>query len=183
MNKKAAIGLSMNVLVVIIISLVILGGGITLLYKFIGGAEDLHTQLKEQTDQELERLLVDKGKKVALPMNFKSLYRGDNHVFGVGILNIDQQAYGNQFRIEVELSSFYNELNEDNTDSVNVNLEQWLLYNKKPLSISENDHDKEYVYINVPKEALRGKYIFNVRIFSEDSQYGNTQKVNIDVIG
>jgi hypothetical protein len=183
MNKKAAIGLSMNVLVVIIISLVILAGGITLLYKFIGGAENLHTQLKEKTDQELQRLLVDKGKKVALPLNFVSLHREDSHVFGIGMLNIDEPAYGTKFRIETSLSSYYDESNEDKTDTANVNLDEWLLYNEEPLTISENDYGREYVYLTVPKTAANGKYIFNVKVFSEKGQYGNTQKVNVDVIG
>src|SRR3989344_2758265 len=101
MHKKGAIGLAVDVLVIIIISLVILAGGITILYKFIGGAEQTKAQLDERTNQELERLLVDQGQQVALPLHTAAIERGDSHVFGLGILNIG--GVGNQFKVQVEL--------------------------------------------------------------------------------
>src|SRR3989338_1661935 len=87
MNHKGAIELSVNTLVVVIISLVILAGGITLLYKFIAGAEEIKADLDARTTEELERLLVQQGKKVALPLHVADVERGKTHVFGLGILN------------------------------------------------------------------------------------------------
>src|SRR3989344_8163548 len=101
-DTKGAIELSMNMLVMIIISIVILTGGMVLLYKFIGGAEDIKSQLDTRTDSELERLLVDQGKQVALPLHTATVTRGESHVFGIGILNIG--SVGNEFLLRVELS-------------------------------------------------------------------------------
>ena len=85
--KKGALGLSVETLVIIIISLVILSAGITLIYQFISGAEDIKAQLDQKTQEELDRLLVTQGKKVALPMHVATIRRGESHVFGIGILN------------------------------------------------------------------------------------------------
>ena len=66
MRKKGAIELSMSTLVIVIISMVVLGLGVKLLYSFVSGTEQIKGQLDEQTQTELQRLLVDQGKQVAL---------------------------------------------------------------------------------------------------------------------
>ncbi|MBT3813815.1 hypothetical protein HOE37_04955 [Candidatus Woesearchaeota archaeon] len=176
MNKKAAIGLSINTLVVVIISLVVLAGGITLLYKFIGGAEEIKGELDAKTKTELERLLVDQGKPVALPLHVAYVNRGEQHVFGIGILNIG--GVGDKFNIEVGLSKVL-----DETESqVSVSgTDTWLLFNTKSIKILEGEHVSESILVNVPKTAPNGQYIFSVKIFSDSKQYGNTQKFYVNV--
>jgi len=185
MNKKAAIGLSINTLVVIIISLVILAGGISLLYKFIGGADDLKSQLDEQTKAELERLLVNQGKQVALPLHVADVYSGEQHVFGLGILNIGGEDIGNQFSIMVGLSKATDGQNNEITLSVKDDAEQWYLFEKETMIIEEGEHRKESIHVSVPNDALKGQYIFNVKVLhtpgDEDAQYGNTQKFYVNV--
>lgn len=176
MNKKAAIGLSINTLVVIIISLVVLGGGITLLYKFIGGAEDIKSELDEKTKTELERLLIDQGKPVALPLHVAYVNRGEQHVFGIGILNIG--GVGDQFNIEVELSKA---LDQTETEMSVSGTETWLLFNQDSMQILEGEHISEGILVNVPKTTLTGQYIFSVRVYSNGNQYGNTQKFYVNV--
>ncbi len=177
MNKKAAIGLSINTLVVIIISLIILAGGVTLLYKFIGGAEQLKTDLDTKTEAELEKLLVDQGKRVALPLQVASVSRGEGHVFGLGILNIG--GVGNSFRIIVDLSAALDELeNEFTAPEAN----SWSFYDDNAIIIPESGHEKKGIMVTVPKDAKKGKYIFNAKIILENGeQYGNTQKFYVNV--
>ena len=86
--KRGAIGLAINMIVIIILSIVILGLGIAFLQSIMGGANDLKADLDAQTSNELERLMMDQNKKVAVPLNTATLFGGDTHVFGVGILNI-----------------------------------------------------------------------------------------------
>lgn len=181
-SKKGAMELSMNTIVIVIISLVILGSGITLLYKFIGGAEDIKSKLDERTDDELERLLVDQGKQVALPLHIANVERGDSHVFGIGILNTDDNL--ETFHLEVSLSKVINLQEEDITTSDEVQKEApetWLLYNDQEFNIKESQHYKEEIVVNIPEEALTGQYIFNAKVFSNELQYGNTQKFYVNV--
>src|SRR3989338_1747735 len=175
MNTRGSIELSMNVFVIILISLVILAGGITLLYKFLGGAEDIKAQLDEKTNEELERLLVDQGKQVALPLHTATIFRGESHVFGIGILNIG--SVGNEFLLRVELSKVVDEQEQDITPTLNkAEVESWLLYNTEPIILEENGHEKEVILVKVAPDTPKGQYIFNAYVFLSDgsSQYGNT---------
>ncbi len=178
LNKKAAIGLSIETLVVIIISLIILAGGVALIYQFIYNAEEIKGQLDEKTNAELERLLVDEGKEVALPKNVAIIERGNNHVFGIGVLNVDVE---NMFVITVEFSVAVDKQGNDlgvTADDVGG----WLLYDSEPIKLEEGQHKKESILVKVPKEALVGQYIFNVKVWDiSENQYGNTQKFIVDV--
>lgn len=176
MHKKGALELPVNMLVVIIISLVILASGITLLYKFIGGAEEFKRDIDAKTDAELERLLVDQGQKVALPLYTATVERGENHVFGIGILNIREET--NTFRVRVELSKVVDAQEQDITASVDkAAVEEWLLYDVELFSLEQNENHKQAISVNVDDAALPAQYIFNAKVFlADDEQYGNTQK-------
>lgn len=171
----------MNVFVIILISLVILAGGITLLYKFLGGAVDVKAQLDEKTNEELERLLVDQGKQVALPLHTATIFRGESDVFGIGILNIGN--VGNEFLLRVELSKVVDEQEQDITTTVDkAGVESWLLYNTEPIILDENGHEKEVILVKVSPDTPKGQYIFNAYIFlASGEQYGNTQKFIVTV--
>ena len=180
MNKKGAIGLSINAIVVIIISLVVLGGGISLLYKFISGAEQLKGDLDKRTADELERLLIDQGKKVALPLHVASVSRGDGHVFGIGILN--SQDTEQSFFVNVKLRKVIDETEADITSQVSPQLvEEWVFYNTEALVISSGTHHKEAILVNVPNEALKGQYIFTATVTMSGVTYGNPQTFYVSV--
>lgn len=183
--KKGAIDLSMNVLVTIIISLVILGSGITLLYNFIGGAEELKAELDQRTAQELERLLVDQGERVALPLHAATVLRGENHVFGIGILNIKDGV--TDFQIMVDLSDAFDKQNELIVTST-IDLNQWIFYDESIFSLDANEHQKEAILVTVPKDAVPGKYVFVATVVNPpcavvdaDCRYGNPQTFFVTV--
>jgi len=182
MKKRGAIGLSVNVLVVIIISLVILVGGITLLYKFIGGAEEIKAELDQKTTEELERLLVGQGKKVALPLHVATVQRGDSHVFGIGIMNMKENA--ETFVIRITLKKVADEGLNDITQQVDQGaVVKWVLYNPAGIQVLPNDHHKESILVNVPKEAVKGQYIYTATVYDSANQvYGNPQKFFVNVI-
>ncbi len=180
MQKKGAIGLSMNVLVVIIISLVVFGMGVTMLYSFIGGASDIKDKLDAKTSEELERLLVNQGKMVALPFHVADIERDDMHIFGIGIMNIG--GVGEEFYIQITLSNAYNEDDEDITELVKAGITEWFLFNDEAINIQEGGHVKENIAVTVPKEALKGQYIFVARVYVDDVLYGNKQNFIVNVI-
>lgn len=173
--KKGAIALSINMLVVVIISLVILGAGVSLLYKFIGGAEELKRSLDQRTNEELDRLLINQGQQVALPRSTAEVFRGDEHVFGIGILNIDSRK---EFSIEVHFSTGVDE-SGNKIDAVDET--EWLLYNSEEFSLEQNENQKEAILVIVPNNVVKGQYIFNAKVYSENEQYGNTQKMVVVV--
>ncbi|MFA6460632.1 MAG: hypothetical protein WCV90_00050 [Candidatus Woesearchaeota archaeon] len=178
-NKRATIGMSVETIVVVIISLVVLTGGITLMYNWIYGAESIKGQLDERTNTELDRLLVDQGKQVALPRNVGDVSRGEGHIFGVGVLNIGAQ---NVFHITVDFVEGKDEAGNAITE---VDLPSWVLYNDQSFTLDEGQNVKELISLQVPKNVPLGQYIFDVRIWSgtisEEKVYGNPQKIIINV--
>jgi hypothetical protein len=180
-GKKGAIELSVNTLVVVIISVVILGGGLALLYSLVSQSWHVKDQLDDQTTAEIERLLTDEGKPVALPFHFAEIVRGDNAVFGVGILN--KGGVSGSFYLNVELSSAVNEAGED--ISAQVDVIDWLTYYTKEILLEkEGDQVKEPISVSVPNEAKKGEYIFRVRVCHDpdcQDQYGKTQKIYVTV--
>ena len=182
LRKRGAIGLSVETLVIIIISLVILSGGITLMYQFIHGAEDIKGQLDQKTQDELERLLVGQGNKVTLPLHVATVQRGESHVFGLGMQNINDNT--ESFTISIHLNKVTDESRKDVTASVNPqNIASWALYNSAPISIESNANNKEAILIQVPKDALKGEYIFVAEVFdSKNNLYGNPQTFIVKVI-
>lgn len=175
--KRGAIGLAINMIVIIILSIVILGLGIAFLQSIMGGANDLKADLDAQTSNELERLMMDQNKKVAVPLNTATLFGGDNHVFGVGILNIlDDRG----FFISVEQTKFIDDT--ETVDDTDRRGNSWLLYNTENIQIAQNDHHKEAVLVSVPKDAARGTYIFNVRVTDDKGElYDNIKKFYVEV--
>ena len=182
-NKKASIELSMNTLVIIIISLVILGSGVALLYKFIGSATDTKNLLDEKTNTELEHLLVDQGKQVALPLHVATLSGGDSHLFGIGILNSDANLYGTEFTININLNKFVDKNNEDKTTlEIQKTAYGWLLFTPDVLKIKENENTKESILVDIPADAPKGQYIYDVTIKAKDNNpYGTKQKMIVNV--
>src|SRR3989344_4798947 len=173
-NTRGAIGLSIEALVIIIISLVVLSAGITLIYQFIGGAEDIKSSLDQKTQDELERLLVGQGKKVALPLHVATVPRGESHVFGLGILNAyDATEY---FQVRIRLNKVADETKADITSQLDAQgIAGWALYNTASIAIESNANNKEAILIQVPKDAAKGEYIFIAEVFdSKNNLYGNT---------
>ncbi len=179
-NNKGAISLSVNALVIIILSLVILGSGVTLLFKFIDTSVQAKADLDARTEQEIERLLIDKGKRVALPFHIATISGGQQHTFGVGILNINPEE---KFHMELELSKFLDQTNiEQTSDQLKQESDEWLLFNPAPFTLSENEQTKQVILVAPANSAPKGTYIFNAKIIkSNNEQYGNTQKFTVIV--
>jgi len=181
-DTQGAIGLSIETLVIIIISLVILGAGITLIYQFIRGAEEIKGELDVKTQDELERLLVGQGKKVALPLHVATVPRGESHVFGLGILNTFDHT--ENFQIRIRLSKAVDETKADITTQVNAQeIAGWALYNTASIAIESNANNKEAILIQVPKDAIKGEYIFVAEVYdSKNLLYGNPQTFIVKAI-
>ncbi|HLC51755.1 MAG TPA: hypothetical protein VJI98_00755 [Candidatus Nanoarchaeia archaeon] len=179
MKRRGAIDLSINMIVMIIISLAILTGGIILLNKFITGADEIKASLDQKTDERLNDLLVDQGKKVALPFHTATILRGDSHTFGIGILNVG--GVGSKFRINVEFVKLIAPDGSDRTTEA-LNIASWSRFDRNELTVEEGEHLKKTILILVPKDALPGQYVFTARIFLPNGEiYGNRQDFFVTV--
>ncbi len=182
MNSKGAIGLSINVIVLIIISLVILALGINLLYTFIEDTNQLHGDIDERTKQELEKLLIQGGNLVALPFDNVDLLPSQSHSFGLGIRNIRGEG---DFQVRVILARMAvpdnPDLLADNQQQKDDIVNKWLLYNTGNIPLKEHDSHTETILVTVPADTLPGKYIFRVEVRKSGQEYANPQLFIVNV--
>ncbi|PIN76193.1 hypothetical protein COV17_03105 [Candidatus Woesearchaeota archaeon CG10_big_fil_rev_8_21_14_0_10_36_11] len=188
MRKKAAISLSMNVLVIIIISIVILVGSVAFLYKLIGGAESIKSDLDERTNQQLKQLLIDQGKRTAVYPYKVTISHANNAVFGIGVLNVDEDSTAD-FSLEITLTKVLDIQSVDITTTLNLEDLQLnaLLYTAESFKVLQNEHKNIPVLVSIPTNYPSGTYIFNAIITvsstdsSEQEQYGPSQKFYVEV--
>ncbi len=175
-SKKGAIELSVNMLVVIIISVVIFAGGITLLYRFLGNAQELKATLDSQTEEQIQQMLLQEGKIVALPINKAVLPRGEQKTFGLGVMNIGKKE---SFRVIVNPSKF---IPVSGPSQENPSINSWVLWDDSTFSLEQQKSHNEVIQISVPQDAENGIYLFDVSVRKGDGQpYGGVQKIQIEV--
>lgn len=174
--KKGAISLPINMLVIIIISLVIFAGGISLLYKLMAGAESAKATLDAKTEIELRRLLETESQKVALPLHTAYLYPGEFHSFGLGILNIREKE--TSFTLDIQPKALDQEGNRIEPEP---DVSNWLLFISGPYQLKANEYELIPIGVEVPKTVEKGTYIFDVKVFAEEAPYGTTKKFYVVV--
>ena len=87
MNKRA-VELSINFLVVVVISIVVLGLGIRLLYNLYGGAVELRDISLEDIDKQIGALICEGTESACIGKDTQTIKRGDLGIFGLKILNL-----------------------------------------------------------------------------------------------
>ena len=188
MNKKA-IQLSINFLVIIILSIVMLSSGLVLVRKFFATTVDIKADLDTQTKGKISQLL-SVGETTALPFNKKTINAGENGVFGLGILNVLREEH--QYRVNIVAWDAYdknkNQLTgfdgmQSNTFGM-VEENKYVLYEDTEFTLKPNEQKEIPILVSMPKESQRGTYIFNVIVqdLTQGSQYGNTQKKYVTVL-
>ncbi len=187
LNNKGAIELSINMMVVIILSLVIVGSGVALLYKFVGSAIDTQKDLDSQTQQEIERILIDEGRQTAMPIQTKIASAGDNLLFGLGIRNTfdDEQTLTIEITFDRMITpdgEMYLDTQEESKDFIHSDPYTWFLYNTEPITLQSGEYTKEGLSAQIPKNAPKGEYIFKAKVMDQtNAQYGRTQPFTIQV--
>jgi hypothetical protein len=175
--KKGAIQLSLNFLVVIILSLAILTAGILLLKVFIGGAQEIQADLDSETESRMQALL-DSGQKVVIPFSRQTITRGDSHLFGVGVLNIrDTTTYSLNVRISEAIKP------DDSVYDNDVKLEarNWIDFDNTLFTLNKDERTRVLVLADIPNNAPSGTYIYNVEIKYGEVRYDTIKKIVITV--
>jgi len=178
MNSKKALQLSINSLVVIIISLVILSAGIVLLRNFFAGTAEIKAKLDSQTESKIAGLLAE-GEPVAVPVNRKTIQAGEHSTFGLGILNIIQDTPQSGFNVDVVFTNAYD---RTNTIITAIDGQEWLLYDEEGFTMQSNEQKIIPILIRVSKDAVPGSYIFTVTVTADGNEYGK-HKIYVEVPG
>ena len=175
LNKKA-IELSLNFIVIIIISVIIFGFGVRFLYTLFSQANNLRDLTSADLDRKIGNLICDGSERICIGIDKKIIDRGKFDVFGVKILNI---VNNENFDIKVSPSNpiGYKKNNDPiSGPALIVNPEDRPL-----LTIKKNEDKTVGIGVEVPKNAVSGTYILNVDISNNNARYAPTLKLYVDV--
>ncbi|MBI2656247.1 hypothetical protein HYX03_00730 [Candidatus Woesearchaeota archaeon] len=173
---KRAIELSLNFIVILIISIVIFGFGIRFISKLSSQATELQELTISELDERIGNLICEGSDRVCVGIDRKTIKRTKFDVFGVKIINILESQ---NFDITVSRptpSGYTKTKQEIPTDS--------LIWNPKSRSIfiEKNEEKVLGIGIQVPANAVSGTYIFNAEIKTADGKpYSLVQKLYVDV--
>ena len=177
MNKKA-IELSVNFLVILIISIVIFVGGVSLTSKFLKVIEGREVEIDEQTRRQIESLLID-GHRVAIPIDQYRVHLGGFQTIGLGIYNTLADGT-DEFRVSmsykraydannIEIDAFENPPAPDCTDTYCFIDQNWIFGREdQSFSIGTNQYELVPLVVTVDgnmdlnKKTRSGTYEFNV---------------------
>lgn len=161
MNKKG-IELSINFLVIMIISILILILSIIFLKNLFTAAYQKQAEVDLRTEEQIKALIRD-GEKVALPLTTLQIRRGESDVFGLGILNIKDT--GKDFYINVEYVTGYDVDGIELFPTDNFQI----LYRDTVEGLPANSEAILGISISTPSSGIEsGTYIFNAVVCYAD---------------
>jgi len=155
MINKKGIELSINFLVIIILSIAIFSFSIFFLRNLFTSTEQAGEQISSRLQEQTFSLLAQ-GKKTAIPINKFTLSPGGSEVVGLGMNNVIGQD--NKFIVEIL---------DGKSESGKVFPKESILYDTEFI-IENNDQKVTSILIKVPTKQPSEEYIIDVRILSCD---------------
>ena len=175
MINKKAIELSLNFIVILIISLVIFTFGVRFISTLSSTATELQDLTERDLDEKIGNLICEGSERVCIGIDRRTINRKEFDVFGLKIINILEPK---DFEIEVSRPSpsGYTKTKQEITNDK-------LIWNPKSrdIYIGKNEEKTIGIGVEVPADAVSGTYIFNVEIKADGKPYSNVQKLYVDV--
>lgn len=184
LNKKA-IELSMNFIVILIISIVIFGFGVSFISRLSSQATELQEITIGELDERIDNLVCEGSDRVCIGRDRKTIKRAKFDVFGLKIINVL-----NSQNLDVVISPSVNNpldvlgYKKDKTEIRVSDNAVPLIVNppSRSIFIEKNEEKLLGIGVQVPANAVSGTYILNARIQTADGQqYSQVQKLYVDV--
>ena len=175
MNKKA-FELSINFIVILIISIVIFGFGIKFVSNLMQGVNDLNKLTNSDFEANMERILCDSSEKTCVGISRKEIRPNKVAFFTFGVLNTNEQI--TDFYIDIEQAEPY----DNHPDPIKYQL-------NNELTLDPFEQNNVVIAVQVPGGTKKGTYVLNVYVCSEQSsceegsnnRYSKTKKLYIEV--
>ncbi|HIH31260.1 TPA: hypothetical protein HA235_00985 [Candidatus Woesearchaeota archaeon] len=177
-HKKAALELSANAIVIIIISIVILGSGIAIFYNIKNNAEDKIRDMDQRTQDQIKALMLSNNYKVSVYPNTLKLNNGDAESVGLGIQNNEQETL--DFKLEEDIENlmikYYAKPESPVEEYPNTGMKYLYMETLGGLMIADNLKAKgvyiRTLLVKMPKDAKKGEYVITLSIQSRKTVGG-----------
>ena len=164
MNKRRAMSLPINMIVVVAIGFTLLILAIFWIKNFFGGLTQQTNEINRVTQQAISSLSIeDPNAKFFLSKDMITLTRGKVEAIGYYVQNFDNQDHKYYMAIECVRSTSDPNFNKDN-----CNQADWFLKYMLPVTIKAKDMYKDAIVVTAPKGATPGNYVFNIYVCKGD---------------
>ena len=172
-GKKAAIELSMNFLVMMIIAITIFAFGVQFVYRISSQAIELKDLTADELDARVDDLLCSSSSKVCIGKDTQTVQRGEFKAYGIKVLNVENEQ---DFTIKVTqpTTPITNPEIGFKKDGTAITLSQaagrnidFAPQDRSIADISRNGEQLVGIGVTVPKNAVSGTYILNVQVFKQ----------------
>lgn len=189
MRNKRGIELTINFIVILVLSLVVFGFGLKMLYDIMGQSQQLTDLSFEDLDRQLGEFACQPGEKVCIYPREKTLRQKEYGVLGVNVINNGNNPMS--FKVVVYPDNTVSENNYDlgsnnyvkklgftenagiqvpllldhngcNQDCQSTNTKLHLLYLNNQYTLQPRESKKIAIGIEVPGGAVPGTYVFDV---------------------
>lgn len=170
MSKRGAIELSVNFLVIIIISITIFGFGVYFISSLSSKANDWAKMSSDDFDKKIGDLVCSGYEKVCIPADKKTIRKNDFSVFGIEIFNIGARQI---FAVEASNPKMIPVGGADAiAPSVPLRLNP---SGTRSVEIGQNEGRSIGIGVQVQPNSPAGTYIIDVKISDQAGiQYGGT---------
>jgi len=164
--NKRAVELSINFLVIVIISIVVLGLGLNLLYKLYEGSVEIRDVSLEDIDKQIGALVCEGTESACIGKDTQTIKRGDLGIFGLKILNLVSSDM--DFEITATKGKFIKKDGTEGTFSSDIECLP-TCGNSRTETIRNHEEKDIAIGIKPSKNAPSGTYIFDVVVCYNDN--------------
>ena len=170
-SKSAAIELSVNMIVITVLSLVVLGIGFYLVTNIFTTANNYKENLDEQTKENIVSSLKESGELISLPITKYPVQRKGTETIGVGIYN--NVGASQTFYVKVEcteaIATDQTELCAKNNGVscdayATTHCSNWITKGFNKQTIENKDSAVEELFVIVPQDAPSGIFGYIVKV-------------------
>jgi hypothetical protein len=162
MNRKGAIELSVNFIVVIVISSIILVAGLALFFNLKDKVTEYKDTIDGQTEDRLKSMMLNNNGRVAVYPAELKLSRNDAKMVGLGVQNI----FTDERTFEISLSIKHYAL--DGTSLTVSNPNDYYTISPGNLNIPSGSQVVKGVLIKIPSDAEKGQYAYSIQVKTLD---------------
>jgi uncharacterized protein (UPF0333 family) len=170
-NRKGAIELSVNFIIVIILSIVVLVSGLTLFFRMMSDVQTTVGTLDIQTKANIKNMMLSNNYRTAVYPTDEEIPNNDAQLFGVGITNI----YDEKTNFTIMLSSVKYYARTAVGELKNPVSNYYNITSGGKVEVAPHDQVVKEILLKMPKGSLKGQYVYTISVVNGTNSYGTLQ--------
>jgi hypothetical protein len=170
-NKKGAMELSMNTIVIVVIGVIILTLGLSWIYGIFGDLEKQRTQIGESVEEQIRETFGESDDPLNLLSTTVSIEQGKFKDVGIGIRNVLSESH--VYKYDINVIDYPNSITEPQIMS-------WVSWDKGNIELTSGEIYTDTVSLD-PRNAPLGLYKFKINLECVDAGCDSKDSVPLTV--